>query len=162
VPVCPSLLFTTTSTVPTACAVVVPLIAVAVTLVTVSAEPPNDAVAPLWKPVPFTVTAVPPDPRPELGVTDAGTGGARYVKQPPHVPDCVSGFVTTTLTAPAACAVVAPVIAVAVMFVIVSADPPNDAVAPAWKPEPLTVTEVPPEVRPLEGATEETVGAGAT
>jgi len=132
-----------------------------VTFVIVSADPPNDAVAPLWKPVPFTVTAVPPDPRPELGVTDAGAGGARYVKQPPHVPDCRSGFVTTTSTAPAACAAVVPVIAVGVTFVMASAAPPSDALAPDWKPVPLTVTDVPPEVRPLDGATEDTVGAGA-
>jgi len=162
VPVCPSVFVMTTSTVPTACAVVVPLIAVGVTLVTVSGEPPNDAVAPLRNPVPFTVTAVPPDPRPDPGVTDEGAGGARYVKQLLHVPDCASGFVTTTFTAPAACAVVVPVIAVAVTFAIVSADPPNDAVAPAWKPDPLTVTDVPPDVRPLEGETDETAGAGAT
>ena len=75
-PVCPSVFVTTTSTLPFACAVVVPLIAVGVTFVTVSADPPNDAVAPVWKPVPFTVTTVPPDPRPELGVTDEGAGGA--------------------------------------------------------------------------------------
>jgi hypothetical protein len=44
---------------------------------------------------------------------------------------------------------------------IVSGDPPNVAVAPDWKPVPVTVTEVPPSVDPPLGATEVTVGPGA-
>jgi hypothetical protein len=85
--------------------------------------------------------------------------GAMYVKQPVHVPLCESGFVTLTLTAPAACAVVVPLMLVAVIVAMVSADPPKDAVAPDWKPVPLTVTDVPPALGPLFGATDETVGA---
>ena len=44
----------------------------------------------------------------------------------------------------------------------VSAEPPNDTVAPVTKPVPVTVTAVPPDVDPLPGVTEVTVGAGAT
>jgi hypothetical protein len=68
-------------------------------------------------------------------------------------------LVTLTLTAPAACALVVPLMVVAVIVETVSADPPKEAVAPDWKPLPLTVTDVPPALGPLLGATDETVGA---
>ena len=84
------------------------------------------------------------------------------MKQLEQVPLCVSGFVTTTFTDPAACAVVVPVIVVALMVETVRADPPNDTVAPAANPVPATVTDVPPAAAPLFGVTDVTVGAGAT
>lgn len=64
---------------PAARAVVVPAIAVEVTLVIVSAEPPNDAVAPTWKPLPLIVIPVPPADVPLFGEIDviAGGGGGR-------------------------------------------------------------------------------------
>jgi hypothetical protein len=68
--------------------------------------------------------------------------------------------VTTTFTAPAACAVVVPVIDVGVMFVIARADPPNDAVAPVLKPVPAIVTLVPPADVPLFGVIEVMAGGG--
>jgi hypothetical protein len=80
------------------------------------------------------------------------------VKQPLQLPLCVSGFVTTTFTAPAVCAVVIPVIEVALIVETVSADPPKETVAPAWKPDPFTVTAVPPALGPLDGPTDVTVG----
>jgi len=52
------------------------------------------------------------------------------------------------------------VIVVASTVETVSADPPNDAVAPAWKSLPVIVTEAPPASGPLLGATDVTVGAG--
>jgi hypothetical protein len=55
--------------------------------------------------------------------------------------------------------VVVPLMLVALIVDTVSADPPNDTVAPAWKPEPAMVTEMPPAVGPLFGVTELTVGA---
>ena len=70
-------------------------------------------------------------------------------------------MVTTTFTAPAPCAAVVPLMAVAVTVETVSADPPNATVAPDWNPVPLTVTAVAPSVDPLAGVTELTVGAGA-
>src|SRR5439155_19271385 len=85
--------------------------------------------------------------------------GATYVKQPLHVPFWVSTFVTVTFTAPAACAAVAPVMLVALIVETVSAEPPKDTVAAAWKPVPAIVTEVPPAVGPLVGVTPVTVGA---
>src|SRR6266571_6558983 len=134
---------------------------VALIVDTVSAEPPKETVAPAWKSIPLTVTDVPPSLAPPFGVTALTTGaGARYVKQPLQVPLCASGFVTSTFTGPAACAVVAPVIAVALMVDTVSAEPPNVTVAPAWKSVPAIVTEVPPALAPLFGVTEVTVGGG--
>jgi hypothetical protein len=126
---------------------------------TVSAEPPNDTVAPAWNPLPLTVTDVPPALGPPFGVIDATVGGPTYVKQPAHVPLCASALVTTTSTAPRAWPVVVPVIVVGLIVDTVSAEPPNDTVAPVWKPVPPTVTDVPPAPGPLLGVTEETVGA---
>jgi hypothetical protein len=131
---------------------------VELTVDTVSADPPNDTVAPVWKPVPAMVTDVPPAAGPLLGVTDVTAGAATYVKQLEHVPVCVSGFVTTTFTAPAECAVVVPVMLVAPTVAIESADPPNETVAPETKPVPVTVTDVPPTLGPLVGVTAVTVG----
>jgi hypothetical protein len=94
----------------------------------------------------------------ERSVTFAG---AVYVKQLRHVPVCASGFVTTTFTGPAACAVVVPVIEEPLIVPIVRADPPNDTFAPVWKPVPLIVTDVPPAFEPLVGTIPLTVGAAA-
>ena len=74
-------------TVPAACDVVVPVMLVGVTVDTVSADPPKDAVAPLWNPLPVIVTDVPPTAGPLLGAAELTVGGdARYVKHPAHVP----------------------------------------------------------------------------
>src|SRR6266542_2082564 len=160
VPLCASVLVTTTFTAPAACDVVVPVMLVALMVDTVRAEPPNETVAPAWKSVPVIVTAVPPALAPLFGVTELTVGaGARYVKQAMQVPLCVSGFVTVTVTAPAACAVVLPVMLVALIVETMSADPPKDTVAPATKPVPANVTAVPPALAPLLGVTELTVGA---
>ena len=70
-------------------------------------------------------------------------------------------MVTTTLTAPAACAGVVAVIDVLLMtFTPVAAVPPRLAVAPARKPVPVMVTEVPPAAVPVLGVIEVMVGAG--
>ena len=81
------------------------------------------------------------------------------MKQLVHVPACASGFVTATLTRPAACAEVVPVIVVALTVETASAEPPNETAAPVWNPVPFTVTDVPPALGPLFGVTEVTVGA---
>jgi hypothetical protein len=128
---------------------------------TLRGDPPKDALEPLWNPVPVTVTEVPPALGPVLGVTEVTVGAATKVKQLLQVPLCVSALVTTTLTAPAACPVVVPLMLVAEIVEIVRADPPNDTVAPVWKPIPATVTDVPPMAEPLFGVTDVTVGAGA-
>ena len=138
------------------------MIAVALTVDTVKADPPKETAAPAAKPVPVTLTDVPPALPPLLGVTEATVGaGATYVKQPVQLPLCVSVLVTTTFTAPAACAVVVPVMLVALTVETVSAEPPNETVAPLWKSLPAIVTDVPPTLAPLLGVTELTIGAGA-
>src|SRR5438093_13253502 len=129
---------------------------------TFKAEPPKETAAPATKPVPVTLTEVPPAVAPLVGVTEATVGaGATYVKQPVQLPLCVSGLVTTTFTAPAACAVVVPVMLVALTVETVSAEPPNETIAPLWKSLPAMVTDVPPAVTPLLGVAEFTTGAGA-
>ena len=80
-----------------------PVIAVGLSVDMVRNDPPKDTVAPATKPVPATVTDVPPAVDPLAGVTELTVGpAARYVKHPVQVPLCVSGLVTTTLTAPPA------------------------------------------------------------
>jgi hypothetical protein len=158
-PLWPSGFVTTAATAPAACAVVVPVMLVALIVDTFTGDPPKDTLEPLWKPVPAIVSAVPPALGPLFGVTELTVGAATYVKHPVHVALCASGFVTITLTAPAACAVVVPVIEVASIVTTVRADPPNETVAPDTKPLPLIVTDVPPAAFPLFGATDVTAGA---
>jgi hypothetical protein len=163
-PDCVSGLVTVTVTAPAAWAGVVAVIVVAFTTVTpVAAVPPIVTVAPLTNPVPAIVTLVPPPIGPEFGVIELTVGGGTNVKQAEQVPDCVSGFVTTTFTVPATCAGVVAVIVVAFTTVTpVAAVPPMVTVAPPTKPVPLIVTLVPPAVGPLVGAIPLTVGGGPT
>ena len=71
------------------------------------------------------------------------------------------GLVTTTLTAPAACAAVVPRICVELSQVtLVAARPPRDSEAPERKLLPVTVTTVPPAAAPEAGLIEDTAGAG--
>ena len=68
--------------------------------------------------------------------------------------------VTTTDTEPAACDVVVQVSDVDVGVPdTVHADPPNDAVDPASKFDPVIVTTVPPFREPLVGFRDDKVGA---
>jgi hypothetical protein len=73
---------------------------------------------------------------------------------------CESLLVTTTFTAPAACAGVVAVIEVLLPTVTpVAGVPPKLTVAPARKCEPVIVTPVPPEAGPVAGEIAVTVGA---
>src|SRR5512146_391761 len=63
----PSGLFTATATLPATCAGVTTEIEVADNDVTAPATPPNVTVAPLSKPLPVIVTAVPPAVPPDVG-----------------------------------------------------------------------------------------------
>jgi hypothetical protein len=132
------------------------------TFTLVAAVPPRLTVAPVRKPVPVIVTEVPPLAVPVFGVTEVTVGaGLPYVNPLVNVPVCVSVLVTTTLTAPAACAGVVAVIDVALTtFTPVAAVPPSFTVAPVRKPVPVIVTEVPPATDPVVGEIEITVGAG--
>src|SRR6266849_6854310 len=107
------------------------------------------------------VTAVPPAAAPLLGLTLPTVGAATYVNPFVRLPVCVSGLVTTTFTAPAACAAVVAVICVALTTTtFVAPVPPNVAVAPVTKFVPVMVIAVPPAAAPLLGLTLPTVGAG--
>jgi hypothetical protein len=77
VPDCESGFVTVTFTVPVAWAVVVPVMLVAETVDTVTAAPPSETVAPVWKPVPLMVTAVPPRLDPLVGAIEDTVGAAR-------------------------------------------------------------------------------------
>jgi len=70
-------------------------------------------------------------------------------------------LVTNTLAAPAACAgVVAVIDVLPTTFTDVAAVPPRLTVAPARKPVPAMVTEVPPDTVPVVGVIDATVGGG--
>src|SRR2546423_15493546 len=84
-----------------------------------------------------------------------------YGKPPLSVPLLLSGFVTVTLTVPAACAGVLAVMLVALTrTTFVAATPPIVTAAPLWKPGPVMVTFVPPATVPNAGAVPVTVTAG--
>src|SRR5262249_33211618 len=76
---------------------------------------------------------------------------------------CPSGFVTTTLTVPAACAGAVQVTAVELTNAMLVADvlPKVMLLGVARKFVPATVTLLPPEAGPLLGEQPVTVGAGA-
>ena len=159
-PLCP-LTVTTTVTAPAACAgVVAVMVVLFVTTTFVAAVPPNVTVAPATKLAPVIVTAVPPPVDPVFGKTVLTVGVATYVNPLTRFPLCVSGFITVTVTAPAACAgVVAVIVVPFVTTTFVAAVPPNVTVAPVTKFVPVIVTAVPPATGPLFGATLLTEGA---
>src|SRR6185437_10220599 len=75
VPLCPSVLVTTTLTVPAACAGVVAVMEVLLTTVTLAAEvPPKVALAPALKLLPLRVTEVPPFAVPDAGEIELMAG----------------------------------------------------------------------------------------
>jgi hypothetical protein len=81
------------------------------------------------------------------------------VKPLVRLPFSPPGFVTATVTAPAACAgVVAVMLVLLTTTTFVAAALPNVTVAPVAKLVPVIVTAVPPPVGPLFGATLVTVG----
>ena len=122
---------------------------------------PNLTVAPGTNPLPVIVTTVPPSIDPPRGLTPETTGAPNAYRSL-FVAALVAGpVVTSTFTAPAACAG-----AVTVSFdgdtnVDGSADPepPNLTVAPGAKFAPVSVTVFPPAVDPPLGLTPETTGA---
>ena len=70
-----------------------------------------------------------------------------------------SGFVTTTLTAPAVCGgVVAKINVWLETLPFVAGNPPNVTVAPGVNPSPEMDTDVPPTVDPVFGLTDVIVG----
>ena len=78
------------------------------------------------------------------------------------VPDCPSGFVTVTVTVPAACAGAVQVMLVLPFTVTPIADVvSNFTVAPLAKFAPVMVTMFPPPVAPVEGLIFVIAGGGA-
>src|SRR2546430_866170 len=78
------------------------------------------------------------------------------------VPDCASGFVTLTVTVPAACTGAVAVRLVLLLNVTpMPFDVSNFTVAPLTKFAPLIATIVPPFVGPLDGLSALIVGAAA-
>jgi hypothetical protein len=158
----PPLAVTETVTPPAVCAGVVAVIVVLlVAVIPVALAPPKvTAVAPV-KPLPVIVTDVPPPVGPLLGLMLVTVGVARYVYPPAKLPLCVSGFVTTTLTAvPADPAGATAVRLVALLKVTpVAAVAPNLTVAPLWNPVPVIATDVPPAAGPEVGLMLVTDGA---
>ena len=129
----------------------------------VPATVPNFTPVTPMKPVPVTVTTVPPANFPAAGDTAVTVGAATYVKRSAvtsaEVPPAA---VTRKLTVPAACA--GAVIFSEVEEVTVNAVPatvPNFTPVTPVKPVPVTVTTAPPANLPAEGDNFVTVGAAA-
>src|SRR5262249_29661253 len=120
------------------CAVVAVIVVLEATTTLEAAVPPMVSVAPATKPVPVTVMLVPPSAGPVAGdrLVTVGAGSGLYVKAPASAPDCVSGFVTATVTRPGAGrgGVVAVIEVALVTVALVAVVPPNVTVAPATKP----------------------------
>src|SRR5262249_23978754 len=164
-PLWPSVFVTVTLAAPAACAGEVAVIVVALTTVTaVAAVPPTVTVAPARKPVPVIVRLVPPLVDPDVGATPVTVGAGKdevYVKLLVSVADCVSAFVTVTLTVPAECAgVVALIVVLLTTVTPVAGVPPTATAAPAAKLVPVNVSTVPPVVEPLGRPTLASCGAG--
>jgi hypothetical protein len=160
---CESGLVTVIPTVPELSAGVTASIRLELTTVTVAAATlPNTTAAPPWKPVPVIATVVPPLVGPEVGETLLTVGGTVKVKAVASVADCESGLVTMIPTVPALSAGVTALICVELLTVTeVATTLPNATVAPAWKPMPVIVTDVPPVTGPELGETLLTVGGAA-
>ena len=124
-----------------------------------STLPKNTSVA-VSELLPVRFTVVPPAVEPLGGATVVNVGvGVTYVYGWP--PDVPLGFLTVTLTPPAACAGDCTVIDVSLWIVklVTSTLPKNTSVAVS-KLLPVRFTAVPPAVEPLGGATVVNVGAG--
>jgi hypothetical protein len=134
------------------------------TNVTARLAPPNVAVAPLMKPVPFTVSVNAPEPTStELGTSGGvitGTGLFTAKLTEFEAPPPGAGFVTTTAGVPvAAISPARTAIVTCPEFTNVTARlaPPKVAVAPLTKLEPFTVSvnAAPPTI--AEGGTSDAI-----
>src|SRR5271166_1057540 len=153
---------TVTSTVPADAAGELAVISVDETTETeLAGTVPNRTVDPVTKPVPVMVTEVSPATGPALGLTPATTGTLYEVNwsalEGAEVPP---GVVTVTSTVPADAAGELAVISVdETTETELAGMAPNWTVAPATKPVPVMVTEVPPATGPAFGLTAVTIGA---
>jgi hypothetical protein len=113
--------------------------------------PKPTAVAPV-KPVPVTVTVVPPPTGPAVGLMAATVGVATYENTAlDEAADVPAGVVTVTPTFPAPAGLTAEIIVgLRTLNVVAAAVPNATPVAPA-KPAPVIVTSVPPVSGPAFG-----------
>ena len=117
-------------------------------------------VAPVIKPVPVTVTSVPPDAGPFTGRTVLTYAAGLYVYETADVLGCESEFVMTTGAFPADAAGVIQVADVALTYVgLVHVAPPSLTVGDEMKPVPVMVMVAPPAKAPPEGEMLVIVGA---
>src|SRR5215472_7710716 len=94
-----------------------------------------------------------PHPLPPLPPGPPDGGGSAKVNPPVSLLVVESGFVTTTSTAPPACAgVLALIVPALVIFTLVAADPPSVSVAPVAKFAPRSEILVPPAVGAVLGS----------
>jgi hypothetical protein len=141
------------------------LVALRVVLLTTVTEAagllPKATIEPDVKPLPVTVTTVPPANGPADGLTAVTVGTASKVNtsklevalDPPAV-------VTVTSTAPVPAGLVT-VSDVGLVKVTEAAVVPNNTVEPKVNPEPVTVTTVPPTNGPSSGLTAVTDGTAS-
>src|SRR5262249_16813511 len=121
--------------------------------------PKLTAVAPV-KPVPMTVTRVPPAAGPLVGLRPVTAGAARNVKRSAcDAGDVPAGVVTVTLTIPMPAGLVAVKVVSFTTVRFRAGTGPKSTPAGPVNPVPVTVTNVPPATGPLFGVTPVTVGA---
>ena len=121
-------------------------------------------VVPSTKPVPVTVTTVPPARGPALGVMELTVGIRSSVKRSPVTgAELPPGVVTRTGAVPAVPdgVVMEQVVAVGQLMAVAAVPPTVTAVDPVTNPVPVTVTTVPPASGPPTGVMELTVGTGS-
>ncbi len=132
------------------------------TLTAALATVPNRTVVPAVKPVPSTVTTVPPCAGPVSGEKELTVNGvgATKVNAAAAVALVPSRFSTVTLATPAACGGVTAVRTSSLRLSMLSAAMlSNSRTAPLRKFVPVMVTGVPPAIGPLLGTTAMIVGA---
>jgi hypothetical protein len=133
------------------------------TFTAVAATVPKSTVASLAKPVPVTVTTVPPVTAPLSGLMPVTVGSAKaYVNwSPAELVELPAPVVTVTFTVPVPAGEVAVSDVELVTSTSVAATVPKSTVAPLAKPVPVTLTDVPPVGGPVDGLTWTTVGAAS-
>lgn len=120
------------------------------------------ALVPSAKPVPVTVTLVPPAREPVSGASSVTVGGPNLKWSGEEMALVPAAVVTvTSATAPAVDAGETAVIELAELTVkLLAAAAPNETAVAPEKSVPVIFTLVPPAAAPLLGATFVTVGAG--
>jgi hypothetical protein len=151
---------TVTFTVPVPAGLTAVIEVAELTVKLVAAVVPNcTAVAPV-KPVPVTVTLLPPAVGPLVGLMPVTVGAALYVNWSAELVALVPPeVVTVTFTVPVPAGLTAVIEVADLTVKLVAAVVPNCTAVAPMKPVPVTVTLLPPAVGPLVGLMPITVGA---